>query len=131
MLPAAKTKHRRDFSLRCTTVLPFAAWFVVNPLKSIRAQQNGADEHKHGAHHEHIKLQGKVHDCDSLSECDRAKLSALRGGATPPAVMMHRNVSHLTCSRGMSRPKRLIAQSKIFSLAALRIATAPSGSKSL
>jgi hypothetical protein len=52
-------------------------WFVVNPLKSICAQQNGADEHKHGAHHEHIKLQGKVHDCDSLVRVRRAEASSM------------------------------------------------------
>src|SRR5689334_15066029 len=86
------------FSLRCLTDLPFAAWFVVNPLKSIRAQQNGADEHKHGAHHEHIKLQGKVHDCDSLvrvrpeevTSVARCRNAARRYDASQPqSFVMH------------------------------------------
>ena len=35
---------------------------VVNPRKSERTQQNCANEHKHGAHRQHIESQGMIHD---------------------------------------------------------------------
>ena len=40
-----------------------AGLVVVNPRKSERTQQNGADKHEHGAHRQHIELQGMVHVC--------------------------------------------------------------------
>jgi hypothetical protein len=81
--------------------------------KSERTQQNCANEHKHGAHRQHIEFQGMVHDAPPLDE-GRTKYNRLcrfaearRRYAPSPSTASVMQIANAV-------PKRLIAREKKF-----------------
>jgi hypothetical protein len=86
---------------------------VVNPRKSERTQQNCANEREHGAHRQHIELQGMIHDAPPIegrTKCNRLCRLAEARRRYAPSLSTGRAMQI-----GNKASKRLITRRKKFS----------------
>jgi hypothetical protein len=85
---------------------------VVNPRKSERTQQNCANEREHGAHRQHIELQGMIHDAPPIegrTKCNRLCRLAEARRRYAPSLSTGRAMQI-----GNKASKRLITRRKKF-----------------